>query len=277
MPLLKIDGVTIYYRARIDVLYQHLHNPGIFLSRDYKSSRWPRSRDEIDGDRQQWSYNAVIHYNFPECTDLTQIYDQLRFGEEPIRKSAKQRSQIYRWLQQQVKAILADDVFEPKRNDKCHWCPLMMDCPVTHRSAAWWKSWLAANAPEKKDGRKLIVQLDVDHTGLEFYAEKLPEAKLVTKMLERYVTTVEDALKGLPQDRREELGYGLSKPKNTDRFDAAALRVIADMKGDDFFHLASLSKKAVNDFYGEGTPEAEEVIALATKKQSAPSLKALTK
>jgi hypothetical protein len=66
MPLLKIDGETIYYRARIDVLYQHIKNPAIFLSRDYKSSRWPKSRDEIDADRQQWSYNAVIHYNFPE-------------------------------------------------------------------------------------------------------------------------------------------------------------------------------------------------------------------
>lgn len=275
MPLLKIDGETIYFRARIDVLYQHLQNPGIFLSRDYKSSRWPKSRDEIDADVQQWAYNAVIHYNYPECEDLTQIYDQLRYGEEPIHKSAAQRSQIYRWLQMMVKKILADDVLEPKKNDKCHWCPLMMDCPVTHRASAWWKSWLAANAPEKKDGRKLIVQLDVDHTGLEFYVEKLPDAKLAVKMLERYVATVEDALKGLPQGEREQYGYGLTKGRSNDRFEAQALRTIADMTGDDFYHLASLSKKAVNEFYGEDSADAQRILALATKRESAPSLKAL--
>jgi hypothetical protein len=42
MPLLKHEDRTIYFRGRIDVLYQRLDNPAVFISRDYKSGRSAR-------------------------------------------------------------------------------------------------------------------------------------------------------------------------------------------------------------------------------------------
>jgi hypothetical protein len=51
------------------------------------------------------------------------------------------------------------------------------------------------------------------------------------------------------------------------------LRRIHAMMGDDFFQLASISKKALHEFYGEDSNEAKQILALAGKKQTAPPLK----
>lgn len=274
MPLFQHEGRTIYFRGRIDVLYQRIDNPSVFVMRDYKSSRWPKSEKEVHEDVQQWSYNVLVHESYPECESLVQVYDQLRFGDTPTRKSAKQREQMRSWLVRQVKAILADDKLKPHMNEWCPYCPLVTDCRVTHRASDYWKNRIAAIAPEKKVGRKIVVQLTEDHIGMEEYAELLPKVKLTVKTLERFVEAVEGAMKEMPADRREELGYILSRPRRLDTFDAGALRRIHQLVGDDFFHLVGITKKAVEDFYGDngGSPR-EEIMALATTKHTAPSLK----
>ncbi len=273
MPLFEHEGRMVYFRGRIDALYQRIDNPKIFLTRDYKSSRWPKSTQEVHNDRQQWSYNALVHYNYPECETLIQVYDQLRYGEIPTRKSQQQRSQIFRWLVLQVKAILGDDTLAPKQNQWCPYCPLVTDCRETHRSTNWWKAWLAASAPEVKDGRKIAVTLDADHVGLDFYVERLPDAKQTVKTLERFVEAVEGALKDLPEDRRRELGYELAKARSRSSYDATAMRRIHEMLGDDFYHLAGISKSGLSEFYGEDDARVAEISDMATSTQTAPSLK----
>lgn len=274
MPLFRVDGRAISFRARIDALYQRIDNPSVFMTRDYKSSRWPKTEAEVHADQQQWAYNCVVHYNYPECASLIQVYDQLRYGEIPTQKSQAQRSQMFQWLKLQVKAILADDELKPKANDWCQYCPLMMDCPVTHRSTEWWVSRLAALAPERKDGRKLVTELAVEVNGIETYAEILPAAKKAKGVLERFVAEVERTLKAMPQERRELLGFELGKPKKLDVFTADALRKAHAMVGDDLYHLVKITKGALEEFYGKEDPRTLSIIDLASKKQTAPSVKA---
>jgi hypothetical protein len=273
-PLFVHDGQMIYFRGRVDVLYQSIQNPELFLSRDYKTSRWPKSEAEVHKDIQQWSYNFLLHDYYPEIGKLVQQYDQLRFGSIPTQKSEVQRRQIKTWLIRQVKAILNDTRWKPKANDKCQFCPLMKDCRVTHRATDWWKNRLLALAAQEKVGRKIVVQLTEEHMGFETYVDILPRAKEAQKVMERYIAAVEGVLKEMPQGRREELGYGLTKPKQLDKFPPDALRQIAQMQGDDIFQIASITKTAINEFYGEDSDEAKRIIALAVKKESAPSLKA---
>jgi hypothetical protein len=276
IPLFQHDGEWIYFRGRIDVLYQHIQNPGVFLSRDYKSSRWPRSEEEVHKDLQQWSYNLLVHENYPECEHFIQVYDQLRYGAIPTRKSDLQRRQIKAWLIRQVKTILADDTLKPKINQWCQTCPLMPDCRVTHQATDFWINRLSAVAPEKKEGRKLVVQLTEEIGGMEFYVELLPKAKQAVGQLGRFVEAVEGVLKEMPQDRREEFGYRLGKPSRRDTFTADALSRIHQRVGGDFYHLIGITKKAVNDFYGEDGEEAKEIMALSTPKDSSPPLKAIS-
>lgn len=274
-PLFRLDdGTVIYFRGRIDSLYQHMQNGAVFLSRDYKSSRWPKSEKDVHNDLQQWSYNWLIHEVYPECTDLTQIYDQLRYGEIPTRKTPHQREQIKQWLIRQVKSILSDDALKPRQNEWCPYCPLVLDCRVTHLSADFWKNRLAAIAPEKKVSRKIVVGLTEEHTGLEIYTELLPKIKTSMKTMERFVKAVEGVLKELPQDRRDALGFTLSNPRRIDTWGPSELRAAHELVGDDLFQLVSLSKASLERFYGddEDSPRAA-IEGLAYKVESAPWVK----
>lgn len=277
MPLFQVDGKWIYFRARIDAIYQSIENPGLFMTRDWKSSRWAKTEAEVHGDLQQWSYNLVFHYNYPECTDLEQLYDQLRHGPPiPTRKNAQQRREIRDWLIQQVKAILGDDILKPTINDWCQYCPLLADCRETHRAADFWINRLAALAPEKKEGRKLVVQLTEEHTGFEIYTEQLPKAKKAHKQLERFIEAVEDVMRDMPEERLAEHGYKFTKPRGRDTFTPQALKQVVDLIGlETFLHLVSITKKSVEDMYGDNEI-AEAILALAERAEGKPSLKALS-
>lgn len=271
VPLFVHNGVQIYFRFKIDILHQHMQNPGLFLMRDYKSSQWKKSEEEIHKDLQQWAYNFGVHEQFPECERLIQIYDELRYGETETGKSPQERVEIKDWLIRQVKAILNDDTLAPTQNEWCAWCPLVADCRETVRATTHWKNRLAAIAPEEKVGRKIIVKLDDTH-GYDYYIELLPKAKQTLKMLERFVKTVEGTLLDMPTSQREAYGF-TTYTKKMPRFSAAALQQIHRMFGPAFYQVASVSKTAVERFYGAKADEVEEVMALAERIESAPSLK----
>lgn len=272
IPLFKWEGRWIYFRGKIDAVYQHLQNPSYFFTRDYKSSRWPKSEEEVHKDLQQWAYNFAIHEEFPECETLIQVYDQLRFGEIPTRKTPEQRKTIKVWLIRQITAILRDNILKPTMNDMCHFCDLVTDCRVTHRSVDYWKNRLAALAPEKKVGRKIVVQL-TEGIGFEEYTEVLAKMKVVAKMFERYISTVEGTLKEMPSDERELLGYTLGNPRRLDKWDTDALRRLHDELGDDFFHLIRMTKTDINAFFGEDSETAQRILAMSHKEETAQTLK----
>jgi hypothetical protein len=274
VPLFVHEGEQVYFRCRIDVMYQRIDNPGVFLMRDYKSGRMPKSEPDIHKDLQQWSYNWAAHEFMPEIETLVQIYDQLRFGAVPTRKSTQQREQIRNWIVKQVKAILEDELLKPKSNEWCHTCPIMPDCRITHLAPEFWVNRLGALAPERKVGRKLVVELTDEHAGFEVYVDVYKRAKLAVKVIERYIEAVEAVLKAMPQERRDEFGFELAKERAVDTFDAEALRRVQDIVGPDAVHLFRMSKKAVQDFFGEDSDEAKQILALAVKKHTAAPLKA---
>jgi hypothetical protein len=273
VPLFVHDGRQIYFRGRIDALYQHLQNPAFFYSRDYKSSRWPKSEAEVHKDLQQWAYNWMVHEYFPECARLIQIYDQFRFGAIPTQKNDEQRKRIKDWLIRQVKAILADDRLKPTSNDMCHFCPILLDCRVTHQSGDYWVNRLGALAPEKKVGRKIQVQLTQEFAGYEIYAELLPRVKRAQKVMERFIAAVEGDLKEMDQETREALGFELSRPRRLDTWDADAKRQLLAEFGDDAVHLMRVTKTDVEEFFGADSDEARRIINMASKRETAPSLK----
>src|SRR3954454_20504779 len=97
-PLFIHKGQQIYFRFKIDRLYQRLDDETKFILIDYKSSKWAKSKDEVDADLQMWAYNVGVHIIYPECDDLLQIYDQLSYGQEFTRKNPAQREEMKRWL-----------------------------------------------------------------------------------------------------------------------------------------------------------------------------------
>lgn len=283
VPLFTHEGVQIYFRGRIDRLYELLAEPGHFLHTDYKSSKWPKTEQEVHNDRQLWAYNWSIHDFFPEVDRLDQFYDQLRFGKLPTRKSAEQRQQIKDWLVKEVTTILKDnDVQEdgllaPTYNEWCPWCPIMESCPVIGQLSDFSLTRIAALAPVrpklKKDNTpsKVMEPVPLDPSRIEEYVEELATAKRASSVLDRFEKSVKDILRELPAERRLELGYELRERTNN-IYDEAAARALHEALGDRFYELVKLTRTSIEGNLAEDDQLREWALGLATQRKGSPSV-----
>lgn len=249
VPLFDYDGETIFFRTRIDRLYQRLDNPGVFVHVDYKSSRHRKTPEEVHSDTQLWATAWAVRENWPECEQLGQVYDQLRFGQEVTHKSPAQLVTIRDWLVKQATAILGDTELSPKPNQWCPWCPLMEACPVVERATDFALARIAALAPQRKEGRKMVVDLDPGRIGV--YVEQLDDVGRAIKVLERFDGAVKGVLKELPAQERRELGYETWE-RREEVFPPEAMEAVRGVIGAEAFDRAvRLTKtglqKAVND------------------------------
>lgn len=276
VPLMEHNGKTIYFRGRIDRLYQRRDNPGIFIHIDYKSSRWPKTQEEVDSDPQMWSYNFALHEFYPEIETLVQNYDQLRYGVLRVqRKNDRQRRMIRDWLRSQVTALLEDDetgpdgLLIPRKNEWCPWCPIMESCPVVRDLTDFGMKRIEALAPSRKEGRKVVVDLDAN--SFDIYVRQLEDVKLARKVLERFEKEVNATLAAMPQDERERLGYKLWE-KRTSVFVPEAIEAAHGMLGDDrFYSLVSMSKTAVEKL--DDSPERSAILDMADRVAQKPQVK----
>lgn len=248
------DGRTIYFRCKIDRLYQSLRDEGVFISVDYKTSRWPKTEEEVHSDPQQWAYNWAIHEVFPEVTTLVNVYDQLRYGAIPTRKSDAQREQIREWLTRHVKAIMKDEAYggdgllKPKLNDWCAYCAIAESCSIVKDVTDFTAAKIAALAPQHKDGRSVVVDLDPNR--IDEYVSVLEEVGRAKKLLERYESGVKAVVQNLPQDHRERLGYAV-RERRVDTYPPRALELAHEVMGDAFYEAVGLSKAAIERFPDE--------------------------
>lgn len=274
VPLLEHEGRTIYFRFRLDRLYQRIDNAAVFLHVDYKSSKWRKTEAEVHKDTQMWAYNWAIHSFFPECSTLIQHYDQLRFGSITTRKSAEQREEIAEWLREQVRVILADEevqesdgLLKPRFNQWCPYCPLVGSCSVVDDLSDFARSTIAVLTPSKEDAAKV----GLDATPFEDYIEKLAEVEGAEKTLEEFKTRVRDIIKKLPTSERERMGFKLSG-RNSDIFTPEAMREMHNMLGDEFYLLVGVTKKRLEELF-DGDPRQADIKALARREETGVQLR----
>lgn len=268
VPLLKHDGRQIYFRFKLDRLYQSLADPGHFIHIDWKSSKWRKTAKEIQADTQMWAYNFGIHEVFPECERLDQVYDQLMYGREPTTKSAEQRKQIKRWLKRQVRAILADDEAKPKWNEWCPWCALLPDCPEPKRTARFAAARIAALAPPDPESGKLALDPDL----IETYVSELPTLSTAKRAIEEFESKVRGVLREMPEAERAFFGYE-TFTKNADAWSPAALRAAHEVMGDEFYALIGLTKTKIKDYLPADDPRRETIMELAERTAGQPQVR----
>lgn len=276
VPLMTYKGVQYFFRFKLDRLYQRLDNEAVFIHIDYKSSKWPKSDAEVHKDIQMWAYNWAIHEHWPECDSLTQNYDQLRYGVIPTRKSAEQRQQMKEWLMRRVAVIVDDETLEPTANDWCPWCPIKRDCKRVWQMADWAKSRLDAfliTEPKLKQdgtpGKRLDIKLD--RSQFDQAMRDLPKLSVVRKTIEKLEEELRDDIRALPPERRATLGWELRGSKNTTMTSEGKRKAHAIM-GDDLYHVITMPKTKVENFYGEDKETAARVLDLMDETQGAPRL-----
>jgi hypothetical protein len=245
VPLFTYEGRQVWFRFKIDRLYERLDAPGTFIHVDYKSSRHAKSEQEIHEDVQMWGYNFGIFEFFPEVERLLQFYDQLRYGQVPTSKTEPQRRQMREWLIKQVTAVLDDDdvrddgLHRPRKNQWCAWCPVMESCPVIDELTEFGLVEIAALAPAEKIGRKTVLQLAEDR--VPAYADKLEEVKQAQAILKRFNESVAGLVKEMSPERVAELGYELRERK-AHVFTARAAEELHDRLGEQFYSLVAITK-----------------------------------
>lgn len=268
VPLMTWEGETIYYRFTLDRLYARIDNPTSFVHIDYKSSKHRKSEEEIHKAPQLWSYNWAIYEHWPEVTDLMQMYDQLNFGTVPTRKNDEQRRKIKQWLVKQVTAILQADHMNPKFNQWCPWCPIMMDCSEPKRVSEFAQSRIAELAPPGSDLSSLAG------ADIETYVRDLEELETARKCIAAYEDTVKAVIRELPDERRRQLGFGLF-PSSKDVWSPEALGQVAQAVGPDFYLLVNMTKSNIARFYGKDKEAAERILQFAEKVRQTPRLRRL--
>lgn len=268
VPLMVYKGRQIYFRGRIDRLYQRLDNPGVFLHIDYKSTAWEKSQGDVDTDRQLWAYNWAIHEVYPEVETLVQVYDQLSYGAIRTSKSDIQREEIHAWLQLQAFAVLenedydeTDGLLKPKFNQWCPYCEIRDSCTILGELTSFARDRIAVLAPTEKIGRKSVVHLDPDL--FEVYVDQLDDVKAARLTLEAFEKAVQDALKEMPAARRRKLGYDMRR-SSTDVWTAEALRQAHDLLGDRFYGMVSMTKTAVEKL---GDQQKQDLISGFTERR----------
>lgn len=256
VPLMEHEGRTIFFRGRIDRLYERLDAPGTFIHVDYKSSRHAKSEKDVHNDLQLWAYNWSIFEFYPEVDRLLQVHDQLRYGQVSTRKSDDQRRQIKAWLVEEVTALLADDdvqddgLLKPSFNEWCPWCPLLESCPIPGELSQFALGRIATLAPQrpkiKKDGgdSKVMERAPLDAAMIDEYVAALQEIGRGRQVLERFEKSVKDLLRDMTPTQVAALGYEL-KERGSSVFTAEAKRHLAEVLGATWWDVASVSKTSL--------------------------------
>lgn len=273
VPLVIHQGRRIFFRARIDRLYRHREWPGRYRLRDTKTSRWMRTKEEVDLDEQMSAYDWAVREYLPEVEQLEIVYDQLRFGIVTSNRSDDARRKIRQWLQMGAIAVLDDDEFGPdgllvpEFNKFCPFCPIMTGCPVVPLLTNYAQAEIARLAPEVKDGRTLRPQLDPDV--FDVYVEQLPQVMSAKGVLERFEAEVKAALLRLPSSEREAYGFGV-RTRGRDVFSPEALRAAHRLLGDGFYDVVSMSKAALERAAGPDEAKLKLIIGMADRRPGNP-------
>lgn len=283
VPLFVHEGEQIYFRFKIDRLYERLDAEGTFIHVDYKSSKHPQSEAEVHANRQMWAYNWGICEYFPEVDTLIQTYDQLRYGQIPTRKSEPQRAEIKEWLIAEVLSILRDEsvqgdgLLEPKFNQWCPWCPIMESCPVIGKLTDFSLARIAALQPDEavlKQDRSLSKKVKagtLDPARIDVYVTELEDAKRARQVLERFEGSVKDVLRDLPAERRGALGYELRGRTNS-VFTAQAAAALHGSLGDRFYEVVKITKTGLEHNIVEDPDLLSWAIDLAEKADGTPAV-----
>lgn len=281
VPLLEYRGQQVWFRAKIDRLYRMLGNPNVYVHKDYKTSRWAKSEEEVHNDRQMWAYNWAI-YEWIEQEFLTrparlrQVYDQLRYGEVPTLKNDEQRAEMHAWLCDIAKAVIDDEVLPHRYNEWCAYCPILVGCPVVDELSDYALSRIAALAPEKpklkKDGtpgKQKVTELDPDF--FEAAIAELPKVKDAMKVLKKVDELITAELKEMPDEKRESFGYTLKDQTRVYWPEDAQRRILLELE-DHAPSLVTLTQTSVERELGDEPALQEWVMDLSEKKEIDPRL-----
>lgn len=276
VPLTEMpDGRPIFFRGRIDRLYESLDRPGYFIHRDYKSSKWIKSQEEVDNDQQMWAYNWALCDYFPEIEELHQELDFLKGGIVPTGKTPEEREQMREWLAISARNYFAvregemepDGLPAPRKNDWCPWCPILESCQIVPHLSDWALSRInALRPPSMKDGDSSEFTEAMEAvTPIDEYMAQYDDAKLAIKVLKRYEDSARALVHDMSEEERDRLGFELRGRSNSFIPVPARSALYEALGHDRFMELAGITQEKLKTAFAD-EEQREWALSLVEKR-----------
>lgn len=103
---------------------------------DYKSSRIPITPDKLKNLIQARCYALAAQLKYPDAPRIWVVYEMMRYDAVGAVFTTEENRRTWKWLQNVVYRIWADDDPREVLNDECRWCVRSGGCDTLMRVAA---------------------------------------------------------------------------------------------------------------------------------------------
>ena len=97
---------------------------------DYKTSRMPYTRDEVDNDIQLTMYNLAVNHLYPQYTEVDLSLLFLRFKKLTTTRTPEELEEARQFFINTFYQIKYNDDPQPRLNKYCGYCPIKDECPA---------------------------------------------------------------------------------------------------------------------------------------------------
>jgi CRISPR/Cas system-associated exonuclease Cas4 (RecB family) len=250
----------IWYRGFLDWVGLDPENPRVIHSVDYKTNRQPAKRDDLLGDVQLRSYDWLV----TECAEemwgiasprVVTHLDVVKFNDVDVAYSRADIEDWHSWAVAMARKILRDDTHEPILNTMCASCPIRETCP-----AFLGMPTLAGE----------LAGVLTKPEGLQDPVKKLEwrdRANSMRLTLEKAVKSIDEEFKSLAEQKGGLRVGDQQWVQKSDWGTVVDIRKLANMLGEDFWKIASVSQTAVKGLI-KGWPEStkSQIMALYRKE-----------
>lgn len=227
----------VWFGGRLDWLGIDVTAPQVLHLVDYKTNRFPPSRDSVKNDVQLIGYDWLVRQNWSRimgdgAPNVVVHLDAIKWYDVEDVHSLEQLEEWRDWASAIARRILRDEEGRPQLNPGCSWCPVKLDCPEFGKLPELGKSLDAKRAQASQSLEQLVAWQD--------------EAKETRKALDAGIEEVNRAVESEAHALGGQLRVGDSVFEVKERgVNVCDNRRAHEILGDSFYDVANVSKAAV--------------------------------
>lgn len=124
----------VFFGGTIDWMGIDTEEPWVLHVVDYKTNRFPPSREDVKGDVQLMGYDWLVRQHWERYMgdafqpQVVVHLDAIKYRDVEWRFGEVDLEDWQAWASAIARRILRDEEADPKLNPGCSWCPIKLDC-----------------------------------------------------------------------------------------------------------------------------------------------------
>jgi len=176
LETVKIVPIDKNYRMHIRIDRLALADDGTYNIRDFKTSNYLPTQDELDKDKQLAIYAYGVRQMYPDAKKIKLIWHYLAFDKELVSvRTDEQIEDLRKEIIEEIKHVESAQEFPYQKSALCSWCQFQPICPEFAHKFATKK--LEANEYLKEDGVVLVNKYSELHDKIKKDEQELAKVK----------------------------------------------------------------------------------------------------